>query len=286
MTPQLKVFLNGSLNVPIDVLEANRAIERRSGLGPGRGFLALLDEQRVDVFLGAGEPRVSLPGRPAISTTTHLEGVPGWIMVFRNMRSAIYLRDVTRNRANLRRVADYYAAEGVPFDPQRGFAPLQVLQASPGWAVAHGLVPLDFEQTRAAARSPVPAIRARAQARLASIYAVTGVYERAVDLDQRLLRSDPGSVPSARRLVWALLHLRRLEEGLAAAERLAEIASPEDRLSGSIVLTARHAASRSEEEHAAWVALLPVLTRPEGHRLFRGYSEPADRPGRNPQSRH
>jgi hypothetical protein len=279
LAPRMRVFVNGSLNVPKEVMQARFAITRRAWEAD-ETFLGLLDRHRVDVFFGTGEPVVSSPSRPSISTTTHLEGAPGWIPVFRNIRSAVYLRADARNRRNLERVAAYYARARVPFDPDRGFETDRVLREAPRWAVDHGLVPSHFAALETAAHSLSSAGRPAAQAQLAAIYAALGLYERAEAIDRRLLATDPHSphaVGAARRLVWSLLHQRRAAEGLAAAERLAALEPPGEGLSRLLVLAARRHAALSEADAAALVAGLPVFTPRQGRQLLAGFREPEAR---------
>jgi len=101
-------------------------------------------------------PVVPASNRPEIRTTTHLERTPGWIQVFRSVRSAVYLRDAPRNRENLERVAAYYEREGVPFDAAPGFDTDRVIREAPEWSFEHGLVPAQLQLLEAAARSPDP----------------------------------------------------------------------------------------------------------------------------------
>ncbi len=278
LAPRLRVFVNGSLNVPRDLMRARAAILDHRGLEPGEGFLALLARQRIDVFLGTGLPRVSPESRPSVSTTTHLERAPGWILVFRNLDGAVYLRRGGRNRSNLERLAAYYERQGVPFDPEQGFDVARVLREAPRWAFEHGLVPGNLVQLERAASSPDPDARSAAQERLAALFAALGLYERAVAIDRDLLRTNPRSVPAARGLVWSLLHQGRYEEGLEEAERLARIAPADDGLSRLLVDSARRCPELSEEERAALVAVLPVFTRPELPAVLAGVREPEARP--------
>jgi len=159
LAPELRCFINGTLNVTKQTMDANRPIRERRGSEAGEDFLELLDRQRVDLFLGIRLPQVRNPNRPWFYTTGHLERVPGWIPVFRNLRSAVYLRANARNHANLERLADYYAREEVPFDPRLGFDPARVIREAPTWAVEHGLVPIRFEQLATASHRMDPSRR-------------------------------------------------------------------------------------------------------------------------------
>jgi len=283
LAPDLRAFVNGTLNVPKEVIGANRAIRGRRGAEPGEDFLELLDRQRIDLFLGIRLPQVRNPNRPWFYTTGHLERAPGWIPVFRNLRSAVYLRTNARNRDNLERVVDYYARQEVPFDPRRGFDPERVIRGTPAWAVEHGLVPTRFGELAAASHGLNPLRRRRALDQLASLYAALGLYERAIRIDRRLLKLDPGAVAPARRLVWSLLRLDRTAEARQAAEGLEELAAsvPADGLSREIAAAARrYSTLASDADRDALVALLPVLTRSQALQLMAGVVSPEPRTAR------
>jgi hypothetical protein len=279
LAPELRAFVNGSLNVEVDALKAYGALRDRRGL-PGADFLELLDRYRVDLFVGVRLPQLPEPGRPWIYSTGHLEGAPGWVPVFRDLRSAVYLRTNARHPENLERVADYYARAGVPFDPQQGFDPARAIREAPAWAVAHGLVPVDFSALEATSHSPDPSRRRGALDRLASLYAALGLYEQAVRIDRRLLRSSPTALAPRRRLVWSLLRLRRGAEALEAAEALAR-APAQDTLCRAIASAARRYATLGDADEAARLAArLPVLTAAEADGLLAGVAAPAPRPWR------
>jgi hypothetical protein len=280
LAPELRAFINGSLNVSAEAMNANRPIRERRGSAPGEGFLELLDRLRVDLFLGIRLPQVPNPNRPWFYTTGHLERAPGWIPVFRNLRSAVYLRANDRNRVNLERVADYYARQQVPFDPRRGFDPERVIREARSWAVGHGLVPRHFEALAAASHALDSARRGQAQGQLASLYAALGLYEQAIRLDLRALRSEPGNVLTRRRLVWSLLRLDRGAEAVEAAEPLAE-AAPTDWLSQEIAAAARRYATLDDAGEAAELAArLPLFTRPQAAWLLNGVLPPEPRTAR------
>jgi len=284
LAPELRCFINGTLNVTKQTMDANRPIRERRGSEAGEDFLELLDRQRVDLFLGIRLPQVRNPNRPWFYTTGHLERVPGWIPVFRNLRSAVYLRANARNHANLERLAAYYAREEAPFDPRLGFDPARVIREAPTWAVEHGLVPIRFEQLATASHRMDPVRRRQARDRLASLYAALGLYEQAIQLDRRLLTSNPGAVAAGRRLVWSLLRLGRSAEALEAAEPLAE-AAPTDWFSREIAAAARRYATLDDAgEAAALVARLPVFTHPQAARLLSGVVPPEPRLMRSRQT--
>jgi len=275
LAPRLRAFVNGSLNVPKDVIAAHRIIVSR-GWESDEAFPDLLDRYGIDVFFGTGDPIASHPNRQRFSTTTYLEHTPGWTLVFRNLRSAVYLRADVRNRRNLERVVEYYAREGVPFDVAQGFETARVIREAPSWAVDHGLVPVHFANLEQATRSSDPARRRAAREQLAMIAAALGLYGRAEAIDRGLVGrgAEPQSLYAARRLVWSLLHQGRPEEARAAAERLETVAAPADALSWTLIDAAKRHGTLSEADATALVAALPLFDGPELRPILAGYREP------------
>jgi hypothetical protein len=271
LAPRLQPFFGGSLNVPPDVAEAHFTLNERRGLGE-MSFEETLDHYEVDVFLGIGPPMPPADGRPQVYTTTHLDGAAGWIPIFRNLRSSIWLRTNARNEANLARVIAYYATAGVPFDPSSGFDPGLALDTAPDWSVQHGLVPSNHSRMRAAASMGGPL----AMRRLASVYATLGLYERAVEIDRQILARRE-ALDARRRLVWCLLHLGRGDEALAAAERF-ERAAPQGTLARRLADAARaYGEASSDAERAELVSGLRMLTLADANILFANVLEAAPR---------
>jgi hypothetical protein len=62
-----------------------------------------------------------------------------WVLLFENYNSSLYLRRNQDNRPNLRRFADYYNVNGIPFDTEAGFDIWTVTRENPEWAHRHGL---------------------------------------------------------------------------------------------------------------------------------------------------
>ncbi len=277
LAPPLRGFVNGSLNFPVEVMRAYGAIQRRASGGQDGGALELLDRHGVDLFVGVGLPSAQHPDRPWRYTTSHLERAADWMLVFRNLRSAVYVRRGERNRENLDRIADYYAGQGVPFDRGRGFDVERVLREAPEWALRRGLVPRDFGRLTRSDAFGAP----RAQDRLASLFAALGLYDRAVELDRRALALDPGRVRVRRRLVWSLLRLDRAVDAALQAGRLVESARL-DPLSRRIAdATGEYAATDDVRRRAEIVAMLPVFSRRNGNALASGLVPPearVDRP--------
>jgi hypothetical protein len=274
LAPQLKGFVNGSLNVPVEVMHAYGDIQRRASVGGDGDALRLLDRYGVDLFLGFGLPSAQQPNRPWRYTTSHLERASDWMPVFRSLRSSVYLRRGERNRENLDRISDYYASQGVPFDPARGLDVEQVLREAPAWALRHGMAPRDFAPLARVAGN-LGAVRARD--RLAGMFAALGLYERAAELDRQTLALDPGRVRVRRRLVWSLLRLDRAADATSQARRLAQ--SPQlDPLSRQIAEAAEeYGATRDDGRRAEIAALLPVFERGEAIALASGLVPPEAR---------
>jgi hypothetical protein len=280
VAPELRAAVNGTLNVSSETLDAARALRERRGAAPGESFLDLLDRQRIDVFVGIRMPEAGSPNRPWDYTTAHLEGEIGWIPVFRNLRSAVYLRADERNAANLERVVAYYEKVGVPFDPARGFDAWQVVRHNRTWALTHGLLPVDVDRIENAARGSDLELREIGRDRLASLYAALGVYEQTVRIDRLLLDSNPDAGLARRRLVWSLLRLGRIEEAAAEADAL-EAAGGDVGLVREITATAR-AAAAGDPDASTRIALLPLFTRDEAETTLIGFVPPPVRLLRRP----
>ena len=274
LAPNVRTIVNGTLNVPPETLDAIQAIPQRRGLRPGEDLPALLDQLGIDLFLGIRLPDAGLPSRRWTATTAHLERTPGWVPIFRNAESAIYLRANERNRENLDRIAHFYAEQHVPFDRERGFDTCAVIREAPDWAFRHGAIPRRFPDLVARAESGgAPRIRDR----VAALYAVLGCYERAAAIDRTLLRDAPDAVGPRRRLVWSLLRSGGYEEARAEAAVLAAHPSA-DPLSHAIAEAAKQVASLSPEQRTEVVARLPLLAHEEVSWLVRGIVQPDPRP--------
>jgi hypothetical protein len=254
LAPDLRTLVNGTLNVPRETLDVIGAIALRRGSRPGEDFLALLDRMQIDVFLGVRLPEPPATPTGSLPTTAHLERTPGWITVFRNANSAIYLRDRESHRDDLDRLAAYYATQGIAFDRQRGFDVEAAIREAPEWAIRHGIVPHGFPRLAHEVASGRASPGARD--RLAAIWAVLGEYERAVAIDRELLRDQPQATKVRRRLVTSLLRLGLSDEAADAAGDLEPI----------------------QEPFAAQT--LPLLSRPEAAAIYSGLEPPEPRPAR------
>jgi len=246
LAPRMRGFVNGSLNLPRTLIADGAAIRARADAS-GVPFTDLLDDHAIDVFFATGVPAIPRANHPARYTTTHLEGTPGWTLVFRSIDSAVYLRANDANRANLDRVAAYYAREGVPFDRRHGLDVAAVIHAAPTWAAAHGILPADWRDLDAAA------------------------------IDQVRVRESPHSLPAARRLVWSLLHLGASDELTSAADRLWALAPAPGTLAYVLVWVARSQRAPDVGGKRALVATIPMFTEIEARRTLAAYAAPPAR---------
>ncbi|MEZ4281504.1 MAG: hypothetical protein R3F21_18015 [Myxococcota bacterium] len=221
LAPKIQMSSSGTMNVAREAMQANFAIGARQTLSPDESYAALLDRQGIDLFLGAGYPIEATPGRPIPCTNRHLEHEPGWLLVFRNLQNAVYLRLDAANAANLERVAAYYERAGVPFDRTRGFVVDEVVARALPWAVAHGVVPADYEALVQHVETQRKTRTIDAQThRLAMLYATLGLYARALEVEQLLWAVQPGDPSTAWRTIWSLAQLGRWDDALAAAGAL------------------------------------------------------------------
>ncbi len=276
LAPELMMSWSGTLNVSSDRMDDLASIRERRGGAGGETFAELLDRQEIDVLVGTGLPVVRRSGRPTFTTTAHLEDAPGWIPIFRNLRSAIHLRANERNAENLDRIADYYARAGVPFDRVRGFEAERVVVQAPDWAVAHGVVVKGFDRLVAMARTGQAVGGGLSELDvLASIYASLGLYEKATIVDQILRRRALDDTLSYRRQIWCLLRLGAVQ---AAAELVAKLpnAAAHDPLLRAIAEVAQHA-SPDPDTRAAQLAGLAVYTRSEASQFMQWFVPPRPR---------
>lgn len=260
--PRLRTFVDGRTeHYPADVLEDYFRITEMRGTRPGESFLDVLERRGVDLFVGVGLPSL-MAGRRY--TSAHLERAPGWILVSRSLRHGVYLRANARNRENLSRIAAYYQRESVPFDPERGLDPGEVILRRPLWAEAHGMVPTSYGVLVAATRSPDPGRRFAALQRIGLGYALVGSYTEQLRIEREAIALNPRSPGPRRRLVYGLLRLDRPEEALEAALALQAL-DPQDPLAHRYVsavreyLARRGSDDREEGPPQAVVNRLPLV---------------------------
>ena len=274
LAPKIETYVNGSLNIPPPVMSAYFAIRARRGVKDGESFADLLDRSDLDLFLGAGVPD---PGPRALqSTTAHLERTPGWIPIFRNAASSAYRRASARNDANLRRVSELYAREGVPFDPALGFEPARVIREQPEWAIRHGLIPANFAELERAAAEGDRRARIPALIRTAALFALLGEYDLALAREAEIASLEPEAIGPERRAVWSLLRAGRLDQAHFAAARL-EGREDRDELTRPTVDLALATPSLSPDEAEARIRALPLLTTAQARAITRMLGPPATR---------
>jgi len=279
LAPQVATFVNGSLNVPRATLEDGAVIGRRGWESP-ETIEALLDRYAIDFFFATGVPIPPRANREIPVTTRHLERTEGWLQVFRNFDSAVYLRDHPRNRPNLERIARHYAEARVPFDPHGGgFDPHAVIQSNPRWAIDHGLIPRQWDEISERARASDPRTRFAARQRQAGLFALLGAYEEAARLDRETLSRNPRALLAARRLLFCLLQLGGSAQSEAAilADALAANVESTDEIAAALIGAAQAGPDLDPVDRRALASLLPMLTRAEASRLGAGRVPPAAR---------
>jgi hypothetical protein len=267
--PAVRTAMNGSLNMSDEALASSFAIRERVGTTAHPRFEDVLDELGVDFFLGTGLPMEQRPGRPPNYSTIHLEGVPGWILVFRNLDSALYVRDDERNSRVLERVADYYLDAGVPYDRTLGFRPREALRTAPEWSRKYGIW-TPFLGARTDSRQAT-----RRLGPIAMVYLALGMYDEAGVANEALLRIDPSNISALRRRAWLLLRPGRVkarEELVAVFRALSRHASPSDSTKES--LTMLKSVIDGQSMPAYRTQILPVFSRREAHRLLRSMNAP------------
>ena len=272
LAPDLQMSSSGTMNVALEAMEANGAIAIRRTLREGRSYTELLDSQGIDLFLGTGLPIEAIPGRRDPSSVHHLEGEPGWIPVFRSLRSAVYLRRNAQNAENLARIAAYYAAAGVPFDPDEGLELERVISRATDWAIDHGVVPVDFASLLDSVRSAAAAgVVTPEMHRLATLYATLGLYDRALSVDARILRLERGNFEAARRRLWCLLRVGRFEQAMAFAIELESGGTVASQPWSQTVEQLIEAAAR---DHASMLSFLPLFPSSEAGAVQLGFVSP------------
>lgn len=249
LAPRLTTFVDGRMNFGADVLADYRRITQQRGV-PGGRVGPVLDRRGVDVFFGVGVPVGRRDSERTLYTTANLEREPDWLLVSRSMRHSVYLRKGERNRANLQRVAAWYAEQGVPFDPARGLDVSRVIAERPDWASRHELLPEQYEQLLAATHSAKPALRAAAVDGLALAHALAGAYLRQLGYDAIAAQLQPRAKPPLQRSIYALLRLDRPQPAVENAERLLAL-DPGDARSQRFADVARRYLEQTRELRSA-----------------------------------
>jgi hypothetical protein len=123
--PDYKVFLDGRT-----VLHGPRLLQDHyTILHENKGYQGLINKTYQFDFMILPKEYGMIASLPADS----------WVLLFEDYNSSLYLRRDQKNRPNLDRFADYYTIHKVPFDTERGFDVLKVIQKNPAWAHRYGL---------------------------------------------------------------------------------------------------------------------------------------------------
>jgi hypothetical protein len=220
LAPRLRTFVDSRAeHYGEDVYLDYSAVTEMLGARPGESFLDILDRRGVDIFFGIG-----FPGWwHTVFTTNHLHGVPGWLLVSRSFRDAIYLRDSPRNRANLDRVAAYYADLGVPYDGARGLDPSAVIRARPDWAMQQSLLPGNYPELLALAASADPQARLKGRNAVGLVYLLGGAFDEQIRWDTQTAREFPRNRSARQRLVYGLLRTDAADQAQSVAAELLAI---------------------------------------------------------------
>ena len=277
LSPRVQMSSSGTMNVERPAMEANFAIASRSPDAQGRSFANVLASQDLDFFLATGLPVEPTVRRPVTSTMRHLAGQSDWMLVFRSLRSGVFLRINDRSAANLERIRAFYASEGVPFDPEVGFDTERVIARAPDWAYAHGIIPAGFGSLRGTVRSLRDRRKVGPESHaLADLYAVLGLYRRSLEVDRAILQVAPKDPMALQRRMWTELQLGQLPAALDTARKLESIAvGPEG--SGSLVEFVESISRADAEERDGLTALLPLFGVQRGHAIQAGFLPPAPR---------
>lgn len=268
--PSIRMAMNGTLNMSRESFDASLAIRERLGTPDHPRFEDALDALGVDLFLGTGLPTAVFAGRPPRYSTAHLEVSPEWILVFRNLDSAIYLRRNARNAENLDRVVGYYLGAGVPFDRGAGFEVRRVLDEAPDWARENGVWTAALRATSGAS-GDIDSLRRREAGLLA-----LGLYEEAIEVNAVLLSLRPGDPVALGRRAWLLMRPSRpfYPDRLARVARQLATRNPRGPVLNGILRLSQEVLGGEgiREDH---ILMTPVLTMQEGRQLQRGVFPPA-----------
>lgn len=222
--PRLRTFIDGRTeHYGVDVFRDHAAIAGLHEVPGADSILELLDRRGVDIFFGVGYPGSWHP----MMLTPYLERAPGWLLVWRSFRAAIYLRDNSRNRDNLERVGRWYEAQGIPFDPRRGIDPDDLVQQHPDWAVRERLLVPAHAQLVDALVTGDPRTQLSAGRQLSVNYLMAGACRSAVAVDGRLQARFPDEPGVNWRLTWGLMKTGEREQAAMVSRRYLETQAPD-----------------------------------------------------------
>jgi hypothetical protein len=215
LAPRVRTFIDGRTeHYPDQVMRDYLEIVRGSLRSDRRAVFRLLDEREVDIFLGVGLPEGYYSD---LYTVEMLARRPDWILVYRSIDHAIYLRRDIRNAENLWRLVEYYRERGIPFDSRKGIRPRAVIRDAPAWAIAQGMIPPGFPELAAQRESSDPEQRYRALDAIGNVYWLLGEHRAQIEADLAASALRPEAREPRRRLANTYVRKRRFRD----AERLA-----------------------------------------------------------------
>lgn len=215
LAPGIRTFIDGRTeHYPDEVMRDYLEVVRAGSRLDRRAAFQILDAREVDIFLGVGLPE----GYYADLFTVDLVARhPDWILVYRSVDHAIYLRKNLRNLENLSRVVAYYRERGIPFDSRKGFNPREVIRDAPDWAIAQGMISPSFPELAARRESDDPEERYRALDAIGNTYWLLGDWRAQIEADLAASALRPDAREPRRRLANTYVRRRRFKD----AERLA-----------------------------------------------------------------
>ena len=220
LSPRLSTYIDSRTeHYPPEVVTEYTRITQMRKLSGRYSYLDTLDSREVDFFFGVGMP-VGFVGRAEPSTTAHLEGMPGWVVVSRSLNHAIYLRAHPRNADNFAKIERYYADQGIAFDRERGIDVAATVASNINWAMANDMLTPGQAERMALGQSADPGDRAVGLEALAQVYILGGSYSAADVLERELAQLKRVSSASLRRQVYAAMKRDRPGKAARAAAEL------------------------------------------------------------------
>jgi len=220
LSPRLSTYIDSRTeHYPPEVVTEYTRITRMRKLTGRYTYLDTLDSREVDFFFGVGMP-VGFVGHAEPSTTAHLEGIPGWVVVSRSLNHAIYLRAHPRNADNFAKIERYYADQGVTFDRKRGIDVAATVAYNINWALAHDMLTPGQAERMALRQSADSWDRAAGLEVLAQVYVLGGAYAAADAVERELAQLGRVSNASLRRQVYGAIKLDRPAKAARAAAEL------------------------------------------------------------------
>jgi hypothetical protein len=148
---------------------------------------------------------------------------------------------------------------------------------APAWAEVFGLIPTDFEERLATVHGALRQNQlAPGAERLATMFAVLGLYDRALPLDRAILRIDRSNSEAAQRIIWSLLQQSN-DQGALEAARQFDGLSPGQEGPGVWMSLVEDYLSLSKDSREERLARLPLLAAERAGWLQHGMAPPTPR---------